>query len=148
MIIFFLTIEIIVFLVEKKFGAIIKSTIIILPILIGNMAIVRYFIRNYCYLVKIDKNNNTIKFYLMFNQGIIKEKIIDASVIIDKKCRIIINKKEFIVFAGMVHEIVALLPENTRIDYVGFFGRLKQKDWIRTNRSLKPGSLKEKGVTS
>ena len=139
--IFFLVIEVIVFFIEKDIGAIIKSTKIILPLLIANIVIARYFTRNYCYRVTIDKDNNTIKFYLMFNQGIIKEKITGVNVIIDNNCKIIINKKSFKVFAEMMHKIVAFLPEETEISYIGFFGRLKEKDWDRTNRKLKPGSL-------
>jgi hypothetical protein len=138
--IFFVVIEVTVFFIEKDLGAIIKSTKIILPLLIGNMVIARYFTRNYCYRVTIDKDNKTIIFYLMFNQGIIKEKINRVNVIIDKNCKIIINKKTFIVFAEMMHKIVAFLPENTEINYIGFFGRLKEKDWDKTNRTLKPGS--------
>ena len=137
--IFFIMIEAIVFLIQKDIGAIIKSAKIIFPLLIGNMVIARYFTRNYCYRVTIDKNNDTIIFNLMFNQGIVEEKINGVNVIIDKNCKIVTKNKTFIVYAEMMHKIIAFLPEDTEIDYVGFFGRLKKKDWEKTNRRLKPG---------
>ena len=136
---FFLALEFVVVCMENDFALVVKSTKLILPLLIANIIIARYFTKNYCYKVIIDKNNNTIEFYLMFNQGIIKERIAGVNIVVDRSCKIIISKRTFIVFAEMLHKIVPFLPEDTGINYVGFFGRLKKRDWDKTNRRLKPG---------
>jgi hypothetical protein len=44
----------------------------------------------------------------------------------------------------LLHDIVALLPEETEIEFIGFFGKKLEKELIKTDRELRKKSKYKK----
>ena len=118
----------------EKFVLAIK---ILVPIFIGTTVIMRFFHRNSCYRVIIDNNDGIMKFFLMFNQGVVEAKMSDIKVVIDRNINCIVNERKFVIMNHLLHDLVALLPEKTEIKFVGFFGRQLEKELIKTNRRIR-----------
>jgi hypothetical protein len=110
---------------------------IIIPIFIGTTAIIRFFHRNSCYKLIIDDNNKIIKLYLMFNQGIFETELSNIKVVIDRNINCVVNGRKFKIMTHLLHDVVALLPEEMEIKFVGFFGRQLEKELIKTGRRLR-----------
>ena len=129
-----------IFVLGKGGGKSILAIKTIAPIFIGTTAIMRFFHRNSCYKLIIDDNNKIIKLYLMFNQGVFETKLSNIKVIIDRNVNCVINGKKFKIMNHLLHDIVYLLPEETEIKFVGFFGRQFEKELIKTDRGLRKRS--------
>lgn len=110
---------------------------LIVPIFIGTTAFMRFFHRNSCYKVIIDDNNKTIRLYLMFNQGVFKTKISNIKVVIDRSLNCVVDGKKFRIMIHHLQDFIALLPEETEVKFVGFFGRQLEKELINTGRGLR-----------
>jgi hypothetical protein len=106
---------------------------------IGTIILIRYFHRNTCYKVVIDNNKNIIRFYLMFDQGMVEAKSNDVKVVLDRNFNCVVNGRRFVLMNNLLHDVVALLPESTEIQFIGFFGRQWGKDLNRRNIQLRPG---------
>lgn len=117
---------------------------IIAPIFIGTTAIMRFFHRNSCYKLIIDENNNIIQLFLMFNQGVFETKLSNIKIIIDRNINCVVNGRKFKIMNHHLHDVVALLPEETEIEFVGFFGRQLEKELIMANRELRKKSKHRK----
>lgn len=121
--------------VEKNIEKIIWALEVMLPFEIGPFVLVRYFHRNSCYKVVIDNNQNIIKFYLMFNKGVVDAKMNDVKVLIDNHFNFELNGRRISLFYNyLIRDVIALLPESTEIKFVGFFGRWKEKELIREKK--------------
>jgi hypothetical protein len=110
---------------------------IIVPIFIGTTALMRYFHRNSCYKLIIDDNNKIIKLYLMFNQGVFETELGNVRIVIDRNINCVVNERKFKIMNHLLHDVVALLPEETEIKFVGFFGRQLERELIKTGRKLR-----------
>ncbi len=139
MLILFLTLEGVTFSIDRDIELLLKPIVIVLPLFVAITALAQYLTSHHCYKVAIDKNRHVIKFYLMFNRGIVEKKIQDVKIVIDNNCKIIINGHFFVVFVEILHRLVSYLPEDTEISFVGFWGRFKENDWRRRNLKLEPG---------
>jgi hypothetical protein len=115
---------------------------IIAPIFIITTAIMRLFHRNSCYKLIIDDNAKIIQLYLMFNKEIFETKLSNIKIIIDRNINIVVNGKKFKFMNHLLHDVVALLPEETEIKFVGFFGRQLEKELIKTDREFSKKSKK------
>ena len=109
---------------------------IIVPIFVGTTAIMRFFHRNSCYKLIINNKDNLIQFYLMFNQGVFETDLNAIKVVIDRNINCLVNGKKFKIMNYLLHDVVALLPEETEIKFVGFFGRQLEKELIKTDRRI------------
>lgn len=103
-------------------------------------AIMRFIHKNTCYKIIIDKSNNLINFYLMFNQIDKNIKTEDIKVLINRNINLIANNKKYVIWKESLHDIVSLLPANTEINFIGVFGKELENELINTNKRLKPGS--------
>jgi hypothetical protein len=117
---------------------------IIVPIFIGTTAFMRFFHRNLCYKLIIDDNDKIIQLYLMFNQGVYETELSNIKVIIDRNINCVVNGRKFKIINHLLHDFIALLPEETEIEFVGFFGRQLEKELIKTDRELKKNRNTEK----
>lgn len=113
---------------------------IIAPIFIGTTAIMRFFHRNSCYKLIINDNDNIIQLFLMFNQGIFETKLSNIKVIIDRNINCVVNGRKFKIMNHLLHDIVALLPEETEIEFIGFLGKQLEKELIKTDQELRKKS--------
>ena len=113
---------------------------ILSPIFVVTTAIMRFFHRNLCYKLIIDENDKIIKFYLMFNQRVIKTKFSNIKIVIDRNINCVFNGKKYKIMNHLLHDVVELLPEETEINFVGFFGRQLEKELIKSNRKLRKNS--------
>jgi hypothetical protein len=120
----------------------ILATKIIAPIFIITTAIMRLFHRNSCYKLIIDDNAKIIQLYLMFNKEIFETKLSNIKVIIDRNINFLVNGKKFKFMNHLLHDVIALLPEETEIKFVGFFGRQLEKELIKTDREFSKKSKK------
>ena len=134
-----LLVGILISISEYKLIAKIKSTSIVFFILIINTLIMSKLTKNYSYKTKIDKKDNSITFYLMFNRGIYTESIKKPKIIIDHNCKIVLKNRNYVVFAEMIHKIAQFFPIDTEVEYKGFFGKIKKREWSRKNRLISPG---------
>lgn len=137
--IFFLLIESTIVLVERNFVVFIKSSILLLSVLIINLLIAHLFTRNYCYKVIININQNKIIFFPFFNQGRKSEKIDEVKVVIHRTCDLLVHNNKYTILPSLIHEIVAYLPRDTTIEYFGYFGHMKERAWDKNNNRLTPG---------
>ena len=115
---------------------------IIAPIFIITTAIMRLFHRNSCYKLIVDDKTKKIQLYLMFNKEIFETKLSNIKVIIDRNINFVVNGKKFKFMNHLLHDVVALLPEETEIKFVGFFGRQLEKELIKTDREFRKKSKK------
>ena len=115
---------------------------IIAPIFLSITAIMRFFHRNSCYKLVIDDNDKIIKLYLMFNKGVFKTKLSNIKLIIDRNINCVVNGKKFKIMNHLLNDVVALLPEETEIKFVGFFGRQLEKELIKIDREFRKKSKK------
>ena len=115
---------------------------IIAPIFIITTAIMRLFHRNSCYKLIVDDKTKKIQLYLMFNKEIFETKLSNIKVIIDRNINFVVNGKKFKFMNHLLHDVVALLPEETEIKFVGFFGRQFEKELIKTDREFRKKSKK------
>lgn len=129
-----------IFTLDKGGQKSILAIKIIVPIFIGTTAIMRFFHRNSCYKLIIDDNNKIIKLYLMFNQGVFETDLSNIKVVIDRNINCVVNGRKFKIMNHLLHDVVALLPEETEIKFVGFFGRQLEKQLIKTDRRLRKKS--------
>ena len=129
-----------IFTLDKGGQKSILAIKIIVPIFIGTTAILRFFHRNSCYKLIIDDNNKIIKLYLMFNQGVFETDLSNIKVVIDRNINCVVNGRKFKIMNHLLHDVVALLPEETEIKFVGFFGRQLEKQLIKTDRRLRKKS--------
>lgn len=127
------------FVIDKNLDKLLWSLQIVSPVLFSITAIARFIHRNFCYRVVIDREHETISFYLMFNQGIFEAKINDIKVILDRHFNCMVNERKFVIQDNLLHSVVGLLPESTEIKFVGFFGRHWKKELIRTKGLPKGG---------
>lgn len=125
--------------VESKIEKVIWALEVVLPYYVGCFVLSRYFLRNSCYRVVIDNDQQIIRFYVMFNKGIVTVKMSDIKIVIGRNFNCVVNGKKFVLMNNLLHDVVALLPESTEIKFVGFWGRLWEKDLIKRNRKLRPG---------
>ena len=137
--IFFLLIETVIVIVERNFEVFLKSSILLLSVLIINLLIAHLFTRNYCYKVIINNNQKKISFFPFFNRGRKSERIDEVKVVIHRTCDLLIHNNTYTVLPGLIHEIVTYLPRDTVIEYFGFFGHMKERAWDKSNNRLTPG---------
>jgi hypothetical protein len=78
----------------------------------------------------------------MFNKEIFETKLSNIKIIIDRNINIVVNGKKFKFMNHLLHDVVALLPEETEIKFVGFFGRQLEKELIKTDREFSKKSKK------
>jgi len=77
-----------------------------------------------CYKIEIDRSNNSITFYRIFNRGgactfsLNKIKIVVGP----WQFHIVADGSEFILYYQYIHELVSYLPKSTVIEYIGFLG--------------------------
>jgi len=140
MIFLLVTNNLLCFLVSREIIWLIKPIPVCLPTASFFVALLWYFKSTFCYKVIIDKKRNKIKFYYMFNRGAIEKEIQNIKIVINKECNIIIDNMTFAVLPEIIHDIVAFLPQDTAIQYVGFFGRYNEKAWKNRNMEFKPGT--------
>jgi hypothetical protein len=129
-----------IFALDKSGEKSIFAIKIISLIFIGTTAIMRFFHRNSCYKLTIDENDKIIKLYLMFNKGVFETKLSNIKVIIDRNINCVVNGRKFKIMNHLLHAFVALLPEETEIKFVGFFGRKFEKELIKYDRGLRKKS--------
>jgi len=110
---------------------------ILLPLFISVTAVMRFFHRNLCYRIVINKTKKTISFCLVFNQGIVTAKTKNLEVIIDRNVNLVVDGRKFIIMNNLLHDVVAVLPNDTKIKFVGIWGKLWEKELNLTNRSLR-----------
>ena len=126
-----------IFLLDRGGEKSILALKIIIPIFVGTTVIMRFFHRNSCYKLVIDNNDKMIKLYLMFNQGVFETNLSDIKVVINRNINCVVNGRKFKIMNHLLHDVVALLPEETEIKFVGFFGRQLEKELIKTDRRLR-----------
>ena len=115
---------------------------IIAPVFISTTAMMSFFHRNSCYKLIIDDNVKIMQLYLMFNKEIFETNLSDIKVIIDRNINCVVNGKKFKIMNHLLHDFVALLPEETEIKFVGFFGRQLEKEFIKNDREFRRKSKK------
>jgi hypothetical protein len=125
-----------IFAIDKSGEKSILAIKTIAPIFIGTTAIMRFFHRNSCYKLIINENDKIIQFFLMFNQGVFETKLSNTKVIIDRNINCVVNGRKFKIMNHLLHDVVALLPEETEIEFAGFFGKQVEKELIKTDREL------------
>jgi hypothetical protein len=123
-----------IFALDKGGEKSILAIKIIAPIFIGTTAIMRFFHRNSCYKLVIDDNDKIIQLFLMFNQGVFETKFSNIKVLVDRNINCVVNGRKFKIMNHLLHDIVALLPEETEIEFIGFFGKQLEKELIKTDR--------------
>ena len=126
-----------IFLLDRGGEKSILALKIIIPIFVGTTVIMRFFHRNSCYKLVIDNKDKIIKLYLMFNQGVFETNLSDIKVVINRNINCVVNGRKFKIMNHLLHDVVALLPEETEIKFVGFFGRQLEKELIKTDRRLR-----------
>lgn len=133
-----------IFALDKGGEKSILAIKIIAPIFLATTAIMRFLHRNSCYKLIINDNDNIIQLFLMFNQGIFETKLSNIKVIIDRNINCVANGRKFKIMNHLLHDIIALLPEETEIEFVGFLGRQLEKELIKTDRGLRKKSTGRK----
>ena len=98
------------------------------------------FTRNWCYRIEIDKSNDSIIFYRLFNRGTRAFGLERIKIFISAYCHIYVENSDFILHAAFIHDLVSYLPKDTVVEYKGRIGKWKEKDWEKCNRPLIPGS--------
>ena len=131
-----------IFAIDKGGEKSILAIKIIAPIFIITTAIMRLFHRNSCYKLIVDDKTKKIQLYLMFNKEIFETKLSNIKVIIDRNINFVVNGKKFKFMNHLLHDVVALLPEETEIKFVGFFGRQFEMELIKTDREFRKKSKK------
>ncbi len=124
---------------DYKIGARIKTTSIISFILLINTFIMSKLTKKHSYKIKIDSTKKLITFYLMFNRGIHTEKIKRPKIIVDHNCKIIFENRTYVVFTELINKIAQHFPIDTEVQYQGFFGRFKKREWSKRNKLISPG---------
>ena len=138
--IFFLLVEIVIFLIERNFEVLLRSAILLLTIIFLNLLIAYKFTKNYCYKIQINIDQDTIKFFKFFNHGTNIENLKNVGIIVHKTCDLVFHDNSYTVFPKTLQDNIPYLPRNTEVVFSGFFGKLKQKDWKRRNINLTPGT--------
>lgn len=109
---------------------------ILLPLSVITTATMRFFHRNSCYRMIMNNRNKTIKFYLMFNQNLIDVRMRDVKLVIDRNINFVVNRRKVVVMIMncFLGDIVTLLPEETEIEFVGFWGRKLEEKLVKTGK--------------
>ncbi len=109
---------------------------ILLPLFISVTAIMRFFHRNLCYRIVINKIKKRISFCLVFNQGIVTAKTSDVAIIIDRNVNLVVDGRKFVIMNNLLHDVVAILPNDTKIKFVGIWGKLWEKELNLTDKGM------------
>jgi len=109
---------------------------ILVPIFVISTAFVRYVHREGCYKVTIDPKNDAIVFHRLFNRGIEPQNLFDITVSIDRNIYLIAKGRRYKIFNEFFYDVASQLPENIKIEFKGFFGRLFEKELIKTKRKF------------
>jgi hypothetical protein len=96
--------------------------------------------KKWCYRIEINKSNNTIVFYRLFNREVHTFRLEKIKIVIGAYCHILINDSEFILHAQYIHDLVSYIPKDSIIEYKGRFGKWQGREWERNNKPLIPGS--------
>ena len=127
---------IIVYIFERDFIELVRATSIIIPLLVINLLITRYFFKNFCYKIAINKPRKTITFYHFFKRGVKTEKLSNIKIIIHRNCDLIINENKYSIFPSIFHDIIDHLPETTEVQFTGIFGHYKKWEWKKRNKKI------------
>ena len=135
-----LIIEVLIIFIDSNFENVIRSGILLSFVFLFNLIIAFLFTKNHCYKILIDNDQDSIKFFKFFNRGVKTESLNDVRIIVHKTCDLVFSSNIYTVFPGLLHEIVPYLPRDTKVEFSGFFGRIKKKDWERRNINITPGT--------
>jgi hypothetical protein len=117
------------FMVGVNLRQLVMILFILLSVFLPLLLLVYLAGNKWCYKIEIDKSNNTIIFYRLFNRGVHTFKIDGIKIIIKSYCHIFIGGSEFILHADFIHDLVSHLPKDTVIEYKGPLGKYKEHHW-------------------
>lgn len=83
--------------------------------------LMRIVARNFCYRVEIDTLHRKIKYYLIFNQGVVESSLSNVKIRLNYYFTMVVNRRKFIAHGKYLHDIVDLLPEDTEIKFRRLF---------------------------
>jgi hypothetical protein len=124
------------YMIEGDAEKTIRAIKILTPIVIICTALMRLSQRNSCYRVIIDENKKTISLFRTFTQEIITESLDNVKVKIDRYINLIVNGRTLFLDNRTFYKTAAYLPSNTEIEFIGFFGRSLEKEWIKHERAF------------
>ena len=140
MVLLFAFAEIVIFILEQNIMFLIDSAKAIFVFLIILLPSMNLLLRAWCYKIEINNTTNMITFYRFFNRGVHKFRMDNISIIIGGTSNIYVDNERFVLHDAFIHDLVAYLPSNTQIEYKGFRGNQKRRNWEEGGTPFIPGS--------
>lgn len=132
--------EMFAFMTGADTNHLLRGPLLLLSVCIPIILIVFIMSKKWCYRIEINKSNNTINFYRLFNRGVCSFPLVRIKIIIGAWCHICVEDAEFILHYVYIHDLVSYIPKDSMVEYKGRVGKLTEQEWNRNNKPLIPGS--------